>query len=148
MSLKEWLDLGWLLFLLILFGYFWRLRQIFRRAKSWPMTKGRITQLKWVEEDHHLWPKIEYNYRVGGEEFIGEQLFLGAKHNYPNRTARSLAYQAAMAYEKEEEVKVFYNPNNPQESVLNTTIPRKLNFIAVLLGLLISFAILTLAHFL
>ncbi|RMX01626.1 DUF3592 domain-containing protein [Legionella jordanis] len=121
-----------------LLRYFWRDRQQLKKTKNWHATKGRITQFLWTQEGHRLWPKIQYSYRVYEQDYQGEHLFLDSSHNSPNsKYARHLAYRAAMAYEKDEEVDVFYNPDNPNEAVLDTTMPRKLNLIIVLLTFLI-----------
>lgn len=132
------LDLLWLIFLLFLFHHFWRDRQFLNQTRFWLITKGRITQFNWIRDKHRLWPKITYLYRVFEHDFEGEYLFLDTAHNNPNSNyARKVAYRVAMAYEKDEEIDVFYNPNNPQQAVLDTTMPRKLTLILALLFILI-----------
>jgi hypothetical protein len=134
------IDLSWLLFLIGLLFYFWRDRQNLKRTQSWLLTKGRITEFLWTQEDHRLWPKIEYTYSASNQEFQGSHLFLDTSHNNSNSTyARRIAYRAALAYERDEEIDVYYNPANPQESALDITIPRKLNLILFLLLMLIFF---------
>lgn len=118
--------------------YFWRDRQFLAQAKYWLITKGRITLFEWTQEGPRLWPKIQYTYQVFDKDFYGEYLFLDTAHNNPNsKYARNIAYRAAMAYEDDVDIDVFYNPNNPQQAVLDITIPRKLNLIIVLLLILI-----------
>ncbi|WP_133128564.1 DUF3592 domain-containing protein [Legionella nagasakiensis] len=128
------LDLGWLLFLLLILGYFWSMRREIRQAQDWPKTKGRITYCKWTIEGHRLWPKIEYIYQVGERDFIGEHVFLDTSHHDPNsKYARHIAYKVAKAYQKDETIDVHYNPDKPEQAVLDTCIPGKLNFILVLI---------------
>lgn len=142
MSWRGFLDLVWLFFLLFLLRYFWRNRQSLKQSQSWLITKGHITQFAWIEERHRLWPKIEYSYQVFDRDFQSESFFLDSPHNTPNsQYARKLAYRVAVAYEKDETIDVYYNPNNPQQAVLDTSIPRKLD---VIIGLLIA---LILLHF-
>lgn len=132
------LDLLWLIFLLVLLRHFWRDRQSLQQTKFWLITKGRITRFVWTREGHQLWPKIEYTYQVFDRDFIGEYLFLDTSHNNPNsKYARKVAYRAAIAFEKDEEIDIFYNPNNPEQAALDVTMPRKLNLIIILLVLLI-----------
>ncbi|KTD63180.1 hypothetical protein Lsan_1450 [Legionella santicrucis] len=129
------LDLGWLFFLLILFRHFWQDRQVLVRAKSWLITKGRITSCEWTEVGHSVWPKIEYSYQVYDKDLTGEYLFLDTAHNNPNsKYSRSIAYKAAVAFKEDKEIDVYYNPNNPEQSALDVTVPTKLNIILILIG--------------
>lgn len=138
MSSRGMLDLAWLFFLLFMLWHFWRARQFLAQTKYWLITKGRITVFKWTHEGPRWWPQIQYSYQVFDQDFCGQYLFLDTSHNNPNsKYARKVAYRAAMAYEDDREIDVFYNPNNPQQAVLDITIPRKLNLIIVLLGLLV-----------
>jgi hypothetical protein len=136
----HWLiDLFWLTFLLLLLRHFWRDRRLLQQTKFWLITKGHITHFAWTHEGHQLWPKIEYSYQVFDKDFIGEYLFLDTSHNNPSsRYARKIAYRAAIAFEKDEDIDVFYNPNNPEQAALDITMPRKLSLILILLvGLII-----------
>lgn len=129
------LDLVWLFFLLILFRHFWQDRQVLVRAKSWLITKGRITSCKWTEVGHSVWPKIEYSYQVYDKDLTGEYLFLDTAHNNPNsKYSRNIAYKAAVAFKEDKEIDVYYNPNNPEQSALDVTVPTKLNIILILIG--------------
>ncbi|MGL5742453.1 MAG: DUF3592 domain-containing protein [Legionella sp.] len=138
--LKVWrwmLDLGWLLFLLILFCHFWCDLRGLARARSWLKVKGRITACEWTTVGHSVWPKIQYLYRVNDREITGEYLFLDTAHNNPNsKYSRKVAYNAAVAFKDEAEVDVYYNPNNPEQSALDVTMPIKLNIILILIGML------------
>ena len=139
LNIWQWiLDLGWLLFLLILFVHFWRKRRILVQAKSWLKAKGRITKCEWTKVGHSIWPKIEYSYQVQDKEETGEYLFLDTAHNNPNsKYSRRVAYNVAVAFKKDEEIDVYYNPKHPEQSALDVTIPTKLNIILILLGLLV-----------
>jgi len=137
------MDIAWLLFLLFLLRHFWQDRQALAKARHWLITKGRITQFLWTRERHQLWPKIEYTYQLYDKDFVGEYFFLDTSHNNPNsKYARKVAYRAAMAFENDEEIEVFYNPNNPKQAALDVHIPTKLN---VIIGLLLLLLVLHLA---
>lgn len=136
------LDLGWLIFLSILFRYFWCDRQYLLRVKTWLKTKGHITHCEWFTVGRSIWPKIEYTYHVHDKDIIGEYLFLDTAHNNPNsHYARNIAYKTAVAFKENSEVIVYYNPNHPEESALDITMPRKLTIIIVLIGMVIIFHI-------
>ncbi len=137
-SAKWVLDLGWLLFLLILLKHFWQDRKELLRTQSWLITKGHITHCEWTTIGHSVWPKIEYSYQVHERDLVGEYLFLDTAHNSPSsKYSRQVAYKAALAFKEDAEIEVFYNPNNPEQSALDITMPKKLNFIIILLGALI-----------
>ncbi|STX27646.1 Protein of uncharacterised function (DUF3592) [Legionella beliardensis] len=131
-------DMAWLLLLLLLLKHFWQDRQNLLKAHAWFLTKGRITRFLWTKDGYHLWPKIEYTYQVYDRDFLGEYFFLDTSHNNPNsKYSRRVAYRAAMAFEKNEDIDVFYNPSDPRQAVLDVRIPTKLNFIIFLLVCLI-----------
>lgn len=132
------LDLGWLIILLILFLHFWRDRRALAQAQFWLITKGRITDCEWTQVGHSAWPKIKYSYQVYDKDLEGEHLFLDTAHNNPNsKYARHIAYKAAVAFKEDQEIDVYYNPNNPEQSALDVTMPKKLNVILILIGILI-----------
>jgi hypothetical protein len=132
------LDIGWLFILLILFMHFWRDRKVLLNAQSWLITKGHITSCEWVEVGHSIWPKIEYTYQVHEKDLVGEYLFLDTSHNNPHsKYSRLIAYKAAMAFKENSEINIYYNPNHPEESALDVTMPFKLNFIVFVIGILI-----------
>ncbi|MBY0377382.1 MAG: DUF3592 domain-containing protein [Gammaproteobacteria bacterium] len=141
------LDILWLILLLFMLWHFWRARQFLAQTQYWLIAKGRITLFEWTREGPRLWPKIQYTYQVFDHDYLGEYLFLDTSLNNPNsKYARQVAYRAAMAYEDDAEIDVFYNPNNPNQAVLDTTIPRKLNLIISLLLALIILHLAVVVH--
>lgn len=140
-------DITWLSFLLVLLWHFAREWCVLQQTKHWLIAKGRITQLIWTHERHHLWPKIEYTYQVYERDFVGEYFFLDTTHNNPySAYARKVAYRAAIAFEKDEDIDVFYNPNNPLQAALDVTIPAKLTVIICLLLGLIAIHLMMIVH--
>lgn len=132
------IDLGWLFFLLLLFRHFWQDRQGLIGAKYWLITKGHITSCEWTKIGHSVWPKIEYSYQVCGKELTGEYLFLDTAHNNPNsKYSRNIAYKVAVAFKEDEDIDVYYNPSDPNQSALDVTMPIKLNIILILIGTVI-----------
>lgn len=131
-------DLGWLLFLVLLFMHFWRNRNVLVRARSWLKAKGHITSFEWIKAGHSAWPKVTYSYQVHEKDLTGEYLFLDTTHNNPNsKYSRYIAYNAAVSFKESKEIDVYYNPNNPEQSALDVTIPIKLNIILMVIGVLI-----------
>jgi hypothetical protein len=132
------LDLGWLILLLLFFRHFWQSRQALLKAQSWLKVKGHITACEWTRAGHNVWPKIEYAYQVYDNNLHGEYLFLDTAHNSPNsKYARRIAYKAAVAFKENAEIDVYYNPNQPEQSALDVTMPKKLTLILILIGSLL-----------
>ena len=128
------LDIGWLIVLLILLLHFLRDRKALVQAQSWLKVKGHITSCEWVEQHHSIWPKIEYSYQIHDKDLVGEHLFLDTSHNNPySKYSRRIAYKAAIAYKENAEIDVYYNPNNPEQSALDVTMPSKLSIILLLI---------------
>lgn len=145
---RAFLDFSWLAILLMMFRHFWKNRQVLLDAQDWLKAKGHITQYKLVREGHSLWPKLEYEYLVYDQNLIGHYLFLDTAHNNPHsKYARAVAYKAALAYQDHLEIDVYYNPNRPEESALDVTMPSKLTAILVVIGMLIAVQlVLIIAH--
>lgn len=146
-SSQGFMDILWLSFLLFLLWHFWQERQALKIASHWLITKGRITQFVWAQEEHRLWPKIEYSYQLFDQDFKGEYLFLDTSRNNPaSKYARKVAYRAAMAFEHDEEIDIYYNPDNPLQSALDVRIPTKLNVIIGLLLFLLALHLGVVVH--
>lgn len=142
------LELGWLFFLLFLFYHFWQRRKVLVDAQSWLKVKGQVTSCTFVEVKHTIWPEIEYQYQILEKDLVGHYLFLDTIHNNPNsKYSRSVAYKVAVAFKNETEIDVYYNPNQPEQSVLDVTIPKKLNIIlGAIAGLLVLQVLSILYH--
>lgn len=132
------LDIGWLIVLLFLLNHFWRGKKALLEAQSWLKAKGHITRCEWVRVGHSVWPKIEYSYQVYDKDLVGEYLFLDTSHNNPNsKYSRLIAYKAAVAFKENAEIDIYYNPNRPEQSALDVTIPLKLNVILYSIAILV-----------
>lgn len=128
------LDVVWLMFLLFLFAYFWNIHREFRQTQYWPKAQGYITYCKWTVEGHRLWPKIEYLYHIGERDFLSENVFLDSSHHDPNsKHARKIAFKIAKAYQEDAPIDVYYNPQKPEQAVLDNHVPGKLNLILILI---------------
>lgn len=134
------MDLGWMLLLLGILLYFLHKRRQVNKARHWVKTKARIETCEWLHQGALLWPKIEYVYEIDDKRYTGEHLFFDTSHQNPaSKRARQLAYYVADAFKKDQEIDVFYDPNNPSNAVISTEIPWKLNFIILLLTSLMVF---------
>lgn len=131
------IDLVWLGLLAFLFSHFWRVRSALVQAKSWLKVKGHIISCELIRVGHSAWPEIQYSYQVYDKNLVGEYLFLDTSHNNPNsRYSRMVAYKVVLAFKENSAIDVYYNPNHPEQSALDVTIPAKLNLILILIGAL------------
>ncbi len=148
-SIRGLVDSAWLVFLLLSLRYFWIKYQLLHAAEQWLKVRGKITSLQWGQEGGNLWPTLRYSYEVYERNFEGEYLFLETALNSPNsKYARTVAYKAAMAFQEQSEIEVYYNPNNPLQAALDVRIPNKLIFIIAAVTGLIAFHLTSIAYYL
>jgi hypothetical protein len=85
---------------------------------SWPAVAGKVTTSKVIiEEDADLDEcyigDIEYLYVVGNKEYRNKDVVIG-----PSDCSESVANEIVKKYPAQAEVKVFYDPNQPEVSAL------------------------------
>src|SRR5688572_10449999 len=112
-----------------------------KSAESWPTAPGQVISSEVVEEEStdreggtSTWynPVVTYAYSAGGRELTGRRLRFG---NY--RSAGRRKAEAALApYPAGATPSVRYNPENPEECVLETTKPGPIYLIMALFGFL------------
>lgn len=113
-----------LLFGIILLLHFLYLFITSTKTKKWTPEKGKvlisnIDCISYIGEDADLSykAKVEYQYGVNGESYLSKKIFYGdyIRANMPYR-----AKKVIKKYGKDEIITVYYNPNNPKKSVLET----------------------------
>ena len=94
------------------------------KTKKWTATKGKVlisnidcSGYIGEEADRLYKAKVEYQYNVNGESFFSKKIFYGdyVKANMPYRAKKIIE-----KYGKDEIITVYYNPDNPKKSVLET----------------------------
>ena len=109
--------------LFILWGYF-RARRQAQASLGWPAVEGEILEAYVRREEETdadgewrvtYFPEVRYAYRVLGQEYVGNQITFGGTLG-GSSPARARAVVAR--YPEGERVTVYYNPDNPQEAVL------------------------------
>ncbi|KTC73919.1 hypothetical protein Lbir_0975 [Legionella birminghamensis] len=135
MAWQGFIDLIWMIVLLFMLGYFLKYRAQFKWLQTWPWVDGHISEFSWIKRNHFLWADIQYTYQVDGVSYSNNRLFVEQRFRSPKSAyARRIAYQIAVAYEKGEAITVFYNPDSPGQSVLDTRVPLKLTVILLFLS--------------
>ena len=112
-----------------------------RAAETWPTATGRVLSSEVVEEEStdregatSTWynPVVTYSYAAGGRELTGRRIRFG---NY-RFASRSKAQAALAPYPVGASPAVRYNPEKPDECVLETKKPGPIYLIMALAGLL------------
>ena len=112
-----------------------------KAAETWPTAPGRVVSSEVVEEEStdreggtSTWynPVVTYAYSAGGRELTGRRLRFG---NYRSASRRK-AEAALVPYPAGATPSVRYNPENPEECVLETTKPGPIYLIMAPFGFL------------
>lgn len=136
--------------------YGYRLIRKARASAQWPAVQGKIESStvdveREREEDsdgdiHYerkYIPNIVYQYQVDGMDFMGDQISFGSTSS----SSQGWAYKMRDQYPEGAEVAVYYDPENPQEAVLQpgakgaTYIVMVIGVVFVLTGILIFFVV-------
>jgi len=106
----------------IIFGI--RNRKKGTESQNWPKVMGKISRAEVLEEldtdeegftSKSYKPEIEYQYGVGDEEFTSTKVSFGGTRTY---SSHKKAEESLINYPLNGSVSVFYNPQDPSESVL------------------------------
>jgi len=98
-------------------------------SKNWPSNFGTITSSEIVRVGRSSWlPKITYKYSANEEEFEGKRIRLSSS----SCSMQCLAQKVLDNYPLNSPVSVFYNPNNPKDSVLSPGVTMRI--LELLLG--------------
>jgi len=84
-------------------------------AQHWPTTQAEILQSDLEEDADGFAPRVEYSYEVNGIRYLGERL----DFHTVNRTTDTEARKHLEPYPVRSIIPLYYNPQNPSDSVLN-----------------------------
>jgi hypothetical protein len=101
-------------------------------SKRWPWVEGSVShsQVRLRRQEHYA--DIQYHYAVDGESHTGSRISLGWRRTFVTRRE---AQEFADRYRHGTHVRVYYDPANPDESVLQpgvsskTRIPSRLGYL-------------------
>lgn len=131
--------------LFLVVNYF-RHRSKHQASESWTTVEGKISK-SWIREDYstdsdgdhttHYYPEVEYVYSFMGQDYHGSNIVFGPKQG----GGRSGAEKVTAKYPAGSPVTVYYDPNNPGDSVLE----RKLSKTSLVFGIVcLAVAVLSL----
>ena len=94
-------------------------------SQNWPSVNGTIQDVKAAKNYHSgadddinvdtYSPKLRYSYTVGGNEFSSDRIAFGYGKTFNSESA---ALASIQKYSLGSVVMVYYNPENPNEAVL------------------------------
>ena len=91
-----------------------------KKSTKWRITEGKIISSEMneiLDGGSSYYADIQYKYTIGEEEYFSDRIFYG------NNIGKNLPFSSKTLvnkYVKEKKVIVYYNPRNPNESVLET----------------------------
>lgn len=86
-------------------------------SKKWPRASGTVTVSTLEKLPEHRWryrAAVHYSYRVGGKDYQGSRIFWGGNEGREKHMA-----SVVETYPAASNVRVFYDPKNPAEAVLD-----------------------------
>jgi Protein of unknown function (DUF3592) len=86
-------------------------------SKKWPTASGTVTASALEKSPGHRWryrAALQYSYRVAGKDYQSTRIFWGGNEGRERHMA-----SVVDTYPAGGKVRVFYDPKNPAEAVLN-----------------------------
>ena len=86
-------------------------------SKKWPTASGTVTACALEQLPGHKWryrALVQYAYRAGGKDYRGNRVFWGGSEGSEKHMT-----SVVETYPKGAKVRVFYDPNDPAEAVLD-----------------------------
>ncbi len=90
-------------------------------SQNWSSTMGRITksymrnEVSYESGNTLYYPEVEYEYEFFGIFYTGHQINFGGSSG---NSSRGISQKTLAQYPLDKNVKVYYDPNNPEEAVL------------------------------
>lgn len=127
-----------------------RNKQKAEQSVNWPTTSGRviesrISEHKSQDEDGYTTytyaPVVRFEYQVDGVTHTSDRMAVGSKIAISNR--KKVEQQIA-GYPEGKLIKVYYNPQNPAEAILETRLTSKAELVAGIILIVVGLSILCL----
>ncbi|MCM8538380.1 MAG: DUF3592 domain-containing protein [Lentisphaeraceae bacterium] len=85
-------------------------------SKSWPTVKGKITYSEVLHSRNGYFPSVDYEYSINGVKYINYDIDYGRV--VERSKAQSFAKRIVKRFYLGSEVDIYYDPSDPEESVL------------------------------
>jgi len=135
----------------LVFFFIWRRNnQQAQASRNWPSTLGTIGASSIQARPSHsseggtstaYYPEVLYQYEVNGNRYMGQRITFGSQVGYgDSNRARAIVDR----YVPGNQIRVYYNPNNPSDAVLEQsagTSSRILFWVAILILVILCITI-------
>ncbi len=98
---------------------------------NWPATSGQVVQSEMRRSGRTYRSVVEYEYRVGSKKYSSRNVCFAGMSFFAHSTTDK--------YQRNQHVKVFYNPDLPSEAVLEREFPASA-YVVMLIGIGICLA--------
>ncbi len=126
--MRVWMKVvGLLTFMAVGAGIVWfgkDMRSQSRMAQTWPETRGTIIRSQWWNFEREE-ADIAYHFDVDGQTFVSDQVFIGTLENgrIVLQSGRKVyQYQLLDRFPVGKQVTVFYDPDEPENAVLFSSV--------------------------
>ncbi|HEY5706791.1 MAG TPA: DUF3592 domain-containing protein [Terrimicrobiaceae bacterium] len=102
-----------------------------RASSAWPQVSGEITHSEITDSDSSYSPLVRYKYSVSDRSFAGERICFGLDRMF---AGYKFAQRYTQRYPVGSPVAVYYDPDQPSQSVLEPGITKRA-FIPMAFGL-------------
>ena len=146
MNKAIWGGLVFLLFSIYLLKHALKSFKLLKESTSWPSVEGRIKECTLTLSAHKINLRnffVTYEYQVNGAVYENNRIALYTI------VAKEEAEPLAEQFKKDNNVPVYYNPGNPEESCLVTREPEKKysDIILAIMGVLVGVSITVAGYF-
>lgn len=108
------------------------------RSKKWPYVEGEINKVmvyrKKEEQTVSYNVDVTYTYNVEGQKYTNHQIKLDFTHGVRTFVPKTFAMMKVEKYQEGKKVNVFYDPHNPNESILERGLSYFTFFLMLMVG--------------
>jgi hypothetical protein len=109
------------------------------KSKKWPSVEGEINKVMIYRKDQDQSVSynvdVTYTYEVEGQKFTNHQIKLDFVHGTRTFVPKIFAMMKLERYEEGNKVNVFYDPHNPNESILERGLSYFTFFLMLIVGI-------------
>lgn len=99
-----------------------------RKSSDWPVASGEVLSSKVISSGKSGKPEVKYTYTVNGRKYNGSQIFIGLGP-MGGGIGISSPHEYVYKYPKGKQIKVYYDPKDPKQSVLEPGVNRVITLI-------------------
>jgi hypothetical protein len=107
-------------------------------TKNWIASRGQVLESRILDHGSSLEPYVKYNYVVRGQTYISDRMAPN-KYVFDQPASKSSLNRMIAPYTVGKMVKVYFDPNNPQDAVMKKSDSILVNIILAVVSLIFIF---------